>query len=86
MLPDVSPGTRPIRLSELAPNCQVDGPNPRDVSVTAGTDARDTALVEFNGLCEILGSRVPAAGGLALPRRTGGTSNWSAAVEAFLVA
>ncbi|HYF39393.1 MAG TPA: hypothetical protein VD930_06900 [Gemmatimonadales bacterium] len=46
-VPGVSVGSHTVRLAGLAPNCTVDGPNPRNVSVSAGS----TATVSFVVTC-----------------------------------
>ena len=46
-VPDVEPGSHAVLLGEIAPNCTVEGDNPRTVSLAAG----QTATLEFAVAC-----------------------------------
>jgi hypothetical protein len=60
-MPGLSPGTHTVGLTGLAPNCTVDGDNPRSVSVTTGVTARVALAVSCSAV-----TPPPAPGGIAV--------------------
>jgi hypothetical protein len=86
-IPDLLPGSHAVRISEVAPNCAVTGPNPANVLVTAGRTQRDTTLVEFAvtcarawGMALVRGNRITLAtedGGTVDVLGPGGQPAWA---------
>jgi Tol biopolymer transport system component len=62
-LPNVAVGSHTVRLTGLAPNCSVGGPNPRTVTVSAGA----TSAVAFVVQC------APTVGGIEITVATSGS-------------
>jgi hypothetical protein len=67
VLTDLSPGEHRIGLAGIAPNCTVQGGNPRAVTVTAGETTAEDIVV----LCE---AAPPATGGVNVSVATSGSS------------
>ena len=61
----LSVGDHAVQLSGLSPNCQVQGQNPRTVTVSAGA----TATADFVIVC---GAAAPGTGGITVSTATGG--------------
>jgi hypothetical protein len=47
----LEPGERSVQLGGVAPNCRVEGDNPRTVQVAAGRVVRDTVIAVFDVTC-----------------------------------
>ncbi|MEJ7758596.1 MAG: hypothetical protein WKF55_03265 [Gemmatimonadaceae bacterium] len=65
LFPNVSPGEHLVQLDGLAPNCSVDGTNPRAVSVTGG-DPTAPIIVSFSITC------MPPTGSIRISTVTSG--------------
>ncbi len=64
-LRDIEPGAHRVGLAGLAPNCTVEGDNPRTVNVTAG----ETAVQAIAIICA---EPPPATGGISVTTTTAG--------------
>lgn len=66
-IPGVAPGTHAVGLTGLAPNCTVEGDNPRSVSVATGATTRVALAVSCTTV-----TPPPAPGSIAITTRTTG--------------
>ena len=65
-LADLPPGNHLVRLDGLAPNCSIQGSNPRSVDVVASREGRSTVSVSFFVTC------IPRSGSLQITITTTG--------------
>ncbi|MEJ7760312.1 MAG: hypothetical protein WKF55_12075 [Gemmatimonadaceae bacterium] len=65
-LADLPPGNHLVRLDGLAPNCSIQGSNPRSVDVIAGREGRSTVSVSFSVTC------IPRSGSMRITITTTG--------------
>ncbi|MEJ7758382.1 MAG: hypothetical protein WKF55_02195 [Gemmatimonadaceae bacterium] len=77
LIPDVSPGAHLVELSGLAPNCSIDGTNPRSVDVT-GNDTTAPIFVSFSVFC------IPMTGSIRVSTVTSGPDTDSDGYLVFL--